>query len=617
MVEYMKYRPPLKRKRISKPKKSRLQDVWESRIMEAESAKEKWKEDYQVEALESAYYGHQKPDDWQEDEWFSINLVASSAQVLRRNICPKDIIVNMNLHRSFLADFNMIPQLQKQVKIREAVIQNVFEGQEVFKLLRESWENSLYQFGVLKVGYSAEMLRNSNAGAILIDKEGKVVHDEKGHPAYEDTWVVEKEEFFIDRVDPDCFLVDKNCKEDLNRTGHWCSEKFFMSLEEARKEPYFDKKVVDKLGPSALEESEKLYLEKEKKYMTKWNWTDRAFLPEDELIVGYEIYDLKRAETLTIIRGAHDPVIMPSELPPGVVGHPYVTLKFFNIRGWWYPVPTIFNWMGPQMEYNYTRNRMSIHRRRFNRKYGYLDDSLDPEELDKLEHGGDGTLVRFNQAGAVEPIKDAPLDASYQFDTGVLRNEFMELTHVGQLQRSVAAADSATEAEIVERRGREGEVDEHEQVMMFASAVAKKLNDSMEANLTQEGAVRTVGPQGVLWIPFGPQHFEQLAGQILFSVEVSPASRVTLQVERAQLLQLLDLVAKNPLLLVNEYLLRQVFEQFPALRGNDMLIYQLMQLGALVLGAQQGPGSGGTQSKQIDEKSTGGEASASRKVASK
>ena len=43
------------------------------------------------------------------------------------------------------------------------------------------------------------------------------------------------------------------------------------------------------------------------------------------------------------------------------------------------------------------------------------------------------------------------------------------MSKVGQLQRGMIGAESATEAEIVEGRAREGELDEHEEMMIILS----------------------------------------------------------------------------------------------------------------------------------------------------
>jgi hypothetical protein len=440
---------------------------------------------------------------------------------------------------------------------------------------------------------------------------------EDGSLLYESDYIVEVEEFFVDYIDPDCFLVDRHCREDLDKTGHWCAQKIYMPLDEAKNEPGWNKNVIKNLRPSALEESERLFLKKDDNYISKWQWETGAYLPENELIVGYEIYDLKRRETLTVIRGAEDVVKGPHGLPPGVKLHPFVPIKFYDRKGSWYPIPVVFNWIGPQNEYNVTRNQMSIHRRRFNRKYLVLQGAMDEDNQDKLQYGRDGEIVTALKEGAVEPIKDAPLGAEYFFDTNQLRSEFMETSGVGQLQRNQVGAESATEAEIVERRSRESELDEHEEMMVILSEVAKKMNESMEANLTQEGAVSKIGPGGEQWVAFGPESFDFIEGEVLFEVEVSEMARATLQVERAQLMQLLDILARNPLIALDDGLLRALFDKFPALANREDLVYRMQRLAAIQMQMQMVQGGGqkkGEPSKSGTGNSTKQVAQSSRQV---
>jgi hypothetical protein len=618
MAQYVKYGDQRTgRKKQQRVKKSRIQDVWEARLGEAERVKQEWKDLFLCKDLERMYEGHQMPNDWNEDSWFSINLFFISSNILRRNVCPKDLQVNMKLARAFISDMDVIERIQQIIKVREAVLQHTFKEQRVWRDARTAYMNTLWQFGILKVGYSADMLKNDKAGELIRDYDDNPVVKDNGSLLYESDYIVEKEEFFVDSVDPDCFVVDRHCREDLDKTGSWCAQKFYMPVDDAKNEIGWNKKVLKNLGPSSLEESERVFLHKDKEYLTKWEWETNVYLPENEIIVGYEIYDLKRRETLTLIRGAEDVVKGPHALPPGVKLHPFVPVKFYDRKGSWYPIPVLFNWMGPQHEYNVTRNQMAIHRRRFNRKYVTLRGALEPEEKDKLQYGRDGEIIEAERQGSIEPIKDAPLGSEYFFDTNQLREEFMEASGVGQLQRSQTGAESATEAEIVENRSRENEVDEHEEMMIILGGVAKKMGESMEANLTQDGAVLKVGPGGEQWVTFGPEAFDFVEGEVLFEVEISEMARATLQVERAQLMQLLDIIGKNPMIALDDGLLRAVFDKFPALSNREDLIYRMQRLAAMQMQMQiaQIAGSGGGKPPAKGSKSKSGTGNSTKQVA--
>ena len=63
-----------KKKRKTGVRRDEVQAQWEQRIFEGEAVKKEWKNEFGVDALERAYYGHQKPDHWTDRDWFTLNL---------------------------------------------------------------------------------------------------------------------------------------------------------------------------------------------------------------------------------------------------------------------------------------------------------------------------------------------------------------------------------------------------------------------------------------------------------------------------------------------------------------------------------------------------------------
>ncbi len=616
MAVYRRYQRKLKLKRKERPRKTQLQDLWEWRMAEGEHEKQRWAMEFQLAALEKLYEGHQMPSWWKSPEsWFSINLLFAAFKILKRTVVPRKLNVAVRPRRTFKADADLVMQLQAQSELREAVLQYWTESLGLPKEASMAYLSAMWAFGCIKVGYTAEMEDNANAGRPETDSRGNFIYDE-GQMMLEGDKSVVKEDFFLDWVDYECVLVDKNCSNDVDKTGKWVAHKFFRSVQELKDDPLY--KGTEDIGPSALEDVEKSYLKQDEFKMPYLRFGDPGPpLDEDQVVVLYEIYDLHRGEVVTIARGHTKPLRGPEKLPPGIDGHPFEFLKFSERRGSFYPIPGFYNWMGPQLEYNVRRNMMALHLKRYSRKYMYFN--IEPEEISKLEESEDGTYARAEGADSkLEPIKDAPLDQAHYFDTSKLRMEFDEMSGVGTLQRNVPQADSATEAEIVERRAREGELDDHEIVMDFICRVTNKLHKCAEANLTQDGAVEVTGPAGQSWVFFGPEDFEKIQGEFLFEVRADEERRHTLMVERAQLLQLLDLLAKNPLLALSDTLLRAVMDKFPAISGNEALVQELKQLAIFAMqlqgiqgGAQPGGGQkpGATRPREVSEQS--------RKVAAK
>jgi hypothetical protein len=620
MAVYKRYQRGVKLKRVEKSPKSELQNLWEERIVQAEREKQKWIDEFRCETLEFMYYGHQMPDWWSHPEtWFSVNLIYSAFKILKRNVVPKNLEVVVRPRRTFRADRELVEQLQVQSGLRQAVLQYWVEKLGVEAEARMAYLSAMWAFGCAKVGYNAVMEDNENVGRPVKDKQGSILWDGDSMVLEPDKHVV-KEDFFVDWVDYECLLVDRDCSNNPDKTARWIAHKIFKPVEEVKKDPMY--KNTGKLGPSALEDREREYLKQDdfKTPMTRMGRPGPA-LEEDEVVVLYEIYDMYRGETITIARDHNGPIRGPEDVPQGVGEHPFIFLKMAERRGSFYPIPAVFNWMGPQLEYNVRRNMMALHLRRYGRKYIYY--GMDDSEMSKLEEGVDGTYAKADDPSArVEPIKDAPLDSAQYFDTGRLRIEFDEMSGVGALQRNVPDADSATEAEIVERRAREGESDDHEAVMEFISAIVTKLHKCIEANLTMDGAVQVTGPAGESWVFFGPEDFEAIEGEFVFEVKADAQPKDTLMVERAQLLQFLEMIAKNPLLGASDTLLRAVAEKFPAVAHNEALIQEvrLLAIFQLQMNAIQGgpnPSAGSAQPKGGSQTRPREVSEQSRKVAAK
>ena len=575
-------------------RKTEIQELWEARIAEAEEVKKKWREEFDVDLLQRMYEGDQKPDDWIEDSWFTLNLVFASMKLLKRSVVPRRLDVTGDLERSFVSDVQTIYAMEKILRLRTAVMQYFTKSLKVHKEARTAYLNSKIQFGAFKVGYLNETEPNNKAGQIITQRDGAPVYDDQNIPMLEPSEKVKKEYFFFESVDPECILVDRDCRESVDKTGRWIAHKFFRPLHEILRDSNYT--FTEEVSESALEQHERDYLKRNTEYLTP-NLAQTARSSDDEnvIVVGYEIYDLVRDEMVTIIRGYVHPIKGPGPLPPGVKNHPFAILAPDERRGSFYPIPGIYNWVGPQNEYNILRNLRTIHTKRFNRKYGYKD--LEPEQLAEFEQGRDGTMIR-SDPDSIWPIQDAPMDPTTLQDLMILKRDFEEISHVGQMQRGQYGAESATEAELVEGRLAGGERDEHEEVMDFIGEGLEKLHLLVEANLTQEGAVSVIGPGGAEWIPFGPEEFYPLSAEILFNVQADAATRENLQVEKAQLLQFIDIIGKNPLIAVMPATMRALTKQFPALRNNEAIIYEIQQIAQFSLTQQMAQGQVTTQSNK-------------------
>lgn len=134
---------------------------------------------------------------------------------------------------------------------------------------------------------------------------------------------------------------------------------------------------------------------------------------------------------------------------------PMSALRFVKVLDEWYPVPVSFNWTGPQIEYNETRDMQRTHRKRALRKFVYLASAFeDDEELAKLSSADDMAFAKVNAtigaaANAISPVGMAPMDPIHQAEIALVRQEIFETTRVGGEARSVAESKTARQASII------------------------------------------------------------------------------------------------------------------------------------------------------------------------
>jgi len=269
---------------------------------------------------------------------------------------------------------------------------------------------------------------------------------------------------------------------------HWVAQRCWDYLKNVRNNPKFKNTGKDSLEADALASDFKYDdADKSDGFLPKLGGKSKARKIEkahdDEKVVTYwEIYDISRKKVWIIAKKGKKP-LMEIDTPPGIEDHPYAFLRFNNNPGkegeeCWYPVPEVFNQLGPQKEYNLACNDVAIHRKRYKRKYGYYEGDLDDEEIDKFEDPVDGGVIRFSNPTwqqTFAPIKDAPLDQAVIFDRLNLRRDFDDIAGTSPQQVGNATSDTATEAEILERRLQIRESDKQFLIRLFLTDSARNL----------------------------------------------------------------------------------------------------------------------------------------------
>ncbi len=520
---------------------------WEQEIKRARDRRRKWEDFFRVEECYKYYLGDQKPENYVEEDWFTLNITFANVRAQLPSLYYQNPYIYMNMKRSY--DPN--PQtweLHKQlISIRENMInylkdEKAKDGNLKFKV-RLAILDSYFRFGVLKARYIPEMEENQRAGQKMMAKDGEnyLKDPDTGEDMVEPEQSLVGEKFVWERINPRDFLVNADAGVEQ---FSWCGHVTPMDEDLCNKlYPNAGGRISGTVLRSDYREMEadqaEGFLAKITRRSEKRKIEDAD--AKDKLVLLWEIYDLVRNKKWCIAEGHHKPV-SEMETPKGVEYHPFAFLRLNDNPGddgaeCWYPIPEIYNTLGPQKEYNLARNDIAIHRKRFKRMYGYLKGSIEDEELSKFEDPYDGGVIGFedpNWQSTFAPIQDAGLNEAVKIDAVRMRSDFDDVMGSTPSQLGSPTGVSATEVALNEKHLQIRESDKQGQIREFVIDAARKMTMLLEDNLTTSGAILVNGPNGQVWQTYKESDFKRIRAEVVYDIDVTQMSNRDDAVQRAQ-----------------------------------------------------------------------------------
>lgn len=564
-----------------------VQKTWSERILRAKKAREKWASAFEVQKGRDYYEGRTNPG-LPPDEWINVNKIYSHLQAQLPMLYSIDPYFYVKLKKSHVPDATKIAEFEAKGKIRQAML-NYLKGELRLKEnARMGILDAHFEYGVLKVRRASESKEHPHAGEPVLSDENEPLTGEDGQPLVYPDAVPVNERYELCRVHPKDFLVDEDAGP-LESSWRWCAQRVTMTRKEALADKRFNKKAVKSIIPKGKAEESRGIVER---VLDKFKRED-----EDTLIEFWEVYDLHKRETLTVADDADDLLVEPRPCPPGIEKHPFAVLRFTLRDDSPYPIPPVFNALDPQREYSLSRSRLLTHRKRFNRKYEVNVNMLESEEeLSKLESGDDGTIIRVQARGAVEPIKDAPLDQQNLQELMLLNNDMTEIFGTPASARGVADSDSATEASILDKRLEVREGDRLSMVVDWVLETAKKLDQLVQYHIDADEAIKITGPQGEFWQVVRARDYEEISGEFEYAVNLGASQPRLPDIERAQWIAFLSqVVMPMPHILTAPAFMKRIAEMFHI--EDETALKELQDIGKKIMGGvmpmpgQQGGGA--------------------------
>lgn len=571
---------------------------WLEKIQRASKVKDEWRKSFRVALALDFWEGRQRPPNIPEHEWITINLFYSNLIAMLPSLYNTDPYFYIKLKRSFQPNPMMIALYEQRGRIRQSMLNYLKEELCLKQKMRMSIFDAIFQFGIIKIHHEAEMIENPDKGNFVVGDDGLIATDEKGEPIKEPDEIPASDAYKITRIHPDDFLVDEDAGP-LNDDVVWKAQRIKENVKDVRKNKKYKAEARKEVKPTEISDQ----VQKEREIRKKGAVYDSAEKsPENDVVVMWEVWDLKNEEWFVVSEGFNDFMIDPDSPPNGTEDDPFIDVRFTMRDDSWYPLPAASQWIDPQKEYCELRSKLMVHRKRFNRKYtAYAAGLKDETELTKLEIGDDGAVIITSTPGdqIVSPIRDAPLDQSHIQELGLLRTD-MAMLAVGPNQaRTGQGVDSATEASIIEKRLQIQEGDWMGVVIDATKDAARKLDQLVQAHITKDQAIRVTGPQGEFWELVRARDYEEIEGEYEYSVNVGATTPQLPEIERSQWIAFLSLLASAPQLALSKRLLKQMAELFhiddEAMLEELYNIARQMMTGQLPMPGQQGstPGSPG------------------------
>lgn len=587
-----------------------LQKSWEQKIFRAKECRKAWADQFRVQMGRDYFEGNQNPG-YPENEWISIPKIYShlKAQLpFLYSMDPYFYVKVRKTHQENLAEMGQeefqeaLNVMEKRGKVRQSFLNYLKVELKIKPKARLAIQDGMFAYGVLKSRYASDLEKHPNAGDSILDDQGEEQKDpDTGETmVYPDTLPVNKRYEAI-RIHPDDFVFDEDAGP-LEDSWSFLAQRIRMTKEEVLASPLYRRSAAKTVAPKAKDDPEK-----DKGIFMSW-FAKKATGKEkqDDYVDVWEIYDLKKNETLTIAENAEDVLIKPRSLPPGIEGHPFSLLRFTLRDNSPYPIPPVSPAIDPQKEVSLSRSRWLTHRKRFDRKYEVnvlaLEDA--DTEIDKFEMGGDGIVLRKTISGeAFTPIKDAPLDQQGVQELIALDNDVVEALGTPGNARGVANSDSATEASILDSRLDVREGDSLSLVVDWILDFARKLDQLVQFHIDRTQAVKIAGPEGEFWQLVKQEDYEEIEGEFEYSVNVG-ASRPRLpDIERAQLMAFFQqVIIPLPHILTQPATMKRMAELFHI--EDDAMIEELRRMGEKILSGElptPGQQGGGPSNNPISQ----------------
>ena len=379
--------------------------------------------------------------------------------------------------------------------------------------------------------------------------------------------LLKSESPFAIRVSPLDFRSDPEAKDSHLEDAKWIAFKWVKTLDAVKVNPKY--KNTDKLKSNVRMEFEY----KEEGAAMTGGGDMRGISSGDDYkrVEGWDIWDKDNHRLITLVDG-HNKFIQDTDWPlefSGGNGFPVETLYFNENPDELYPVSDVEIYLPAQDMLNRMNSMFLDHVRRISqRRYLAKEGALTAEEMRKLTHGPDGTVISTTlNPENIQLLKDATVSQDLYMSIRQLKESIRENSGIPMFEKGIGQKfDTATEPALMAqgmnstKAARTAIVEDF--VVHVVTKLGKILQQTMPAmsvplsneqfklaqQFTQSKLEKITGQQGAMILqPWLNADKEDIQGDYDFTIEVGSTQPHNPETRKRDSVMLFNLMKDNPM----------------------------------------------------------------------
>lgn len=275
---------------------------------------------------------------------------------------------------------------------------------------------------------------------------------------------------------------------------------------------------------------------------------------------------------------------------------PLIDIRWDERIEGFYPIPPVFQWISPQDEINEAREQTRSFRRRFTRKFQYVLNTIEPEEVEKFQSGPDGSIIAVKQANAITPIQNPDMGAVPELALQNARDDFGIVSgSSAEARGQIADRETATQATITQQRASIIESAEQMDFSNFVCLIGREILCTAQERLTEGIWIKETSNEMALTdVQVDAPIYKWIAAQDLsdgydYTIEIDVLNKTPQAQALAQqsFTSFLALLGQYPMIAMSPVLIREA--AYRCGYRNEKVIHQMQQvaLASMAAKAQQ------------------------------